>query len=67
MSDTCFFCAAEKAEQSLVCSASGRNTAIPAPLLAEHQALSHKRDRLQAELVDARARLASRQRKATAS
>ena len=65
MSDTCFFCAANTAEPSLVCPACGRDTAIPAPLLAEHQALSHKRDRLQAELVEARARLASRQRKST--
>jgi hypothetical protein len=63
MSDTCFFCAVDRAEQSLVCPSCGRDTAVPAPLLAEHQALSHKRDRLKAELVDARARLASRQRK----
>jgi hypothetical protein len=67
MPDTCFFCAADKAEQSLVCPSCGRDTAIPAPLLAEHQALSHKRDRLQAELVDARARLASRRHKPTSA
>ena len=33
---------------------------IPLPLAAEHQALSQKRDRLRAELVEAKARLESR-------
>jgi len=63
MPETCFFCKAEKDEQSLVCSACGRDTAIPSSLAAEHQALSQKRDRLRAELVEAKARLESRRRK----
>jgi hypothetical protein len=57
MSELCFFCAAEKGEQSLVCSSCGRDVAIPAALMAEHQSLSLKRDRLCAELVEAKARL----------
>ena len=63
MPETCFFCQSEKDEQAPVCPACGRDTAIPAPLAAEHQALSQKRDRLRADLIEARARLASRQRK----
>jgi hypothetical protein len=63
MPETCFFCKGEQNEQSLVCTACGRDTAIPAPLAAEHQALSQKRDRLRADLVEARARLASLRRK----
>ena len=63
MPETCFFCQAEKDEQALVCAACGRDTAVPAPLAAEHHALLQKRDRLRADLVEARARLASRQRK----
>ena len=64
MPEACFFCQAEKDEQSLVCPTCGRDTAIPLPLAAEHQALSQKRDRLRADLVEAKARLESRRRKA---
>jgi hypothetical protein len=63
MPETCFFCAAEKDEQALVCPACSRDTAIPAPLAAEHQVLMQKRDRLRAELVAAKERLALRRRK----
>ena len=63
MAETCFFCKAEKDDQSLVCPACGRDTAVPAPLAAEHQALLQKRDRLRADLVEAKAGLASRRRK----
>ena len=59
MSEACFFCKAAKDEQSLVCSACGRDEAIPAPLRAEHHALLQMRDRLRAELVEAKARLQS--------
>jgi len=63
MPETCFFCQAEKHEQARVCPACGRDTAIPAPLAAEHQALSQKRARLRADLVEAKARLMSRRHK----
>jgi hypothetical protein len=63
MPETCFFCKAEKDEQSLACPACGRDTAIPSSLAAEHQALSQKRDRLRADLVEAMARLESHRRK----
>jgi hypothetical protein len=63
MPETCFFCKAEKVEQAFVCPACGRDTAIPAPLAAEHQALLQKRDRLRSELVEAKARLESHRRK----
>ena len=63
MPETCFFCKVEKDEQALVCPACGRDAAIPAPLAAEHQALSQKRDRLRADLVEARARLETLRRK----
>jgi hypothetical protein len=63
MPETCFFCKTEKDEQSLVCPACGRDTAIPSPLAAEHQVLLQKRDRLRAELVEAKALLGLRRRK----
>jgi hypothetical protein len=63
MPETCFFCKAEKDEQALVCTACGRDTAVPESLAAEHQALLQKRDRLRANLIEARARLASRRRR----
>ena len=62
MPETCFFCKAERDEQALVCPSCGRDTAVPAALAAEHQALLQKRDRLRADLVEARARLASRRK-----
>jgi hypothetical protein len=63
MPETCFFCKAGKDEHALVCPACGRDIAVPLPLAAEHQALLQKRDRLRAELVEAKARLESRRRK----
>jgi hypothetical protein len=63
MPETCFFCKTDKDEHALVCPVCGRDTAVPLPLAAEHQALSQKRDRLRAELVEAKARLASRRRR----
>jgi hypothetical protein len=63
MPEACFFCKAEKDEQALVCPGCGRDTAVPAPLATEHQALLQKRDRLRADLVEAKARLAARLRK----
>jgi len=63
MPEICFFCRTENDGHALVCPACGRDTAIPSPLAAEHQALSQKRDRLRADLVDAKARLESRRRK----
>jgi len=63
MPGTCFFCKAEQDEQAFVCPACGRDTAIPAPLVTEHHALLQKRDRLRSDLIEAKARLASRRRK----
>jgi hypothetical protein len=63
MPGICFFCKTEKDERALVCPACGRDTAIPLTLAAEHQALSEKRDRLRAELAEAKARLESQRRK----
>ena len=63
MAENCFFCNAAKDEQAAVCPACSRDTAVPAPLAAEHHALLQKRDRLRAELIEAKARLASRRRK----
>jgi len=63
MPEICLFCKAKRDEQALVCAACGRDVAVPAPLAAEHQALLQKRDRLRADLVEAKARLAARRRK----
>jgi hypothetical protein len=63
MPETCFFCKVESDGQVLVCTACGRDTAVPESLAAEHQALLQKRDRLRADLIEAKARLASRRRK----
>jgi hypothetical protein len=62
MPEICFFCKTEKDERALVCPACGRDTAVPLALAAEHQALSQKRDRLRAELAEAKARLESHRR-----
>jgi hypothetical protein len=63
MTEACFFCGVEKDKRGLVCPACGRDTAIPAPLADEHQALLSKRDSLRAELIDAKARLELHRRK----
>ena len=59
MTEICFFCKTENDTHALVCPACSRDTAVPAALAAEHQALSQKRDRLRAELAEAKARLKS--------
>jgi hypothetical protein len=56
----CPFCAVEKDELAPVCGKCGRDTAIPEVLIAEVVDLRKKRDTLQAELVQANARLAAR-------
>ncbi len=56
----CPFCLAEKDEQAPVCTACGRDTAIPSALLAERTELLQKRDRLRAELERAQARLSTK-------
>jgi hypothetical protein len=63
MSEKCFFCKTENDVQALVCPACGRDIAIPSALAAEHQALSQKRDRLRAELAEAKAKLKSLRQK----
>jgi len=63
MPEVCFFCKIEKDEHALVCLTCGRDTAVPSALAAEHLALSQKRDRLRAELAEAKARLNSVRRK----
>ena len=67
MAEACFYCRGEKDEGAIVCPKCGRDTAIPSPLAAEHQALSQKRDRLRADLAEAKARLASHRRKPNSS
>ena len=57
MPETCFFCQTESDARTLECAACGRDTAIPSTLAAELQALTQKRDRLRAELAEAKARL----------
>ena len=56
----CPFCHSEKSEQAPVCSNCGRDTAVPAALLAERTELLQKRDKLRAELERAQARLAAK-------
>ncbi len=63
MPETCFFCKTDIDAGALVCRACGRDRAVPSALAAEHQALSQKRDRLRAELAEAKARLNSLRQK----
>lgn len=56
----CPFCHSDKDEQAPVCSNCGRDTAVPAALLAERAELLQKRDKLRAELERAQARLSTR-------
>ena len=56
----CPFCHSEKDEEAPVCASCGRDTAVPAALLAERADLLQKRDRLRAELETAQARLAAK-------
>jgi hypothetical protein len=59
----CPFCNREIDDQAPVCAACGRDTAIPATLIAERAELLAKRDSLRAELAAASARLAERRRR----
>jgi hypothetical protein len=61
----CPFCKKELADLALVCSACGRDTAIPESLIAERTELLAKRDSLRSELATASARLAARRRRKT--
>jgi hypothetical protein len=63
MPEPCYFCQTKPEEPALVCSDCGRDIGIPQPLAAEHQALLQKRDRLRAELAEAKARLTARRRR----
>ena len=58
----CPFCISEMDERALVCPVCNRDVAIPAALLAEREELLRKRDRVRAELAEARARLVARKR-----
>jgi hypothetical protein len=55
---TCPFCQSDTAEGALVCSACGRDIAIPASLIAERDALLRKREMMHEELRHAEAEIA---------
>jgi hypothetical protein len=59
----CPYCTGETDERALVCPTCNRDVAIPASLRAEHEELLKKRDRLRADLAEARARLELLKRK----
>ena len=59
----CPFCKKEMSELALVCSACGRDTAVPESLIAELAELLTKRDALRSELSTANARLAAGRRR----
>ena len=59
----CPFCKTEMSELALVCSACGRDTAVPESLIAELAELLTKRDDLRSELSTANARVAARRRR----
>ena len=59
----CPFCKKEMSELALVCSACGRDTAVPESLIAELAELLTKRDALRSELATANARLAAGRRR----
>ena len=63
----CPFCHSEKDEEAPVCASCGRDTAVPAALLAERADLLQKRDRLRAELETAQARLAAKRARVSRS
>ena len=56
----CPFCHSDKDEQAPVCASCGRDTLVPAPLLAERRELLQKCDGLRAQLERAQAQLASK-------
>ena len=53
----CPFCVEENGPDATVCRVCHRDIVIPAPLRAEHQELSRKREQLRLELYRAKARL----------
>ena len=55
---TCPYCQSDIVEDALVCSACGRDVAIPASLIAERDALLRKRDMIHEELRKAEAEIA---------
>jgi hypothetical protein len=59
----CPFCLADADDAASVCQVCNRDIAVPPSLVAEYEALMRKRDRLLAELADARHKLQQRRRK----
>jgi hypothetical protein len=59
----CPYCHGETDAEALVCPTCSRDVAIPASLRAEHEELLKKRDKLRADLAQARARLELLKRK----
>jgi hypothetical protein len=55
---TCPYCQSDIVEEALVCSACGRDIAIPASLIAERDALLRKREVIHDELRKAEAEIA---------
>ena len=55
---TCPYCQSDTVEGALVCSACGRDIAIPASLIAERDALLRKREMIHEELRKAEAEIA---------
>lgn len=60
MAQQCPYCASEVAPEALVCPNCSRDVVIPETLRLEHEELLRKRDRLRAELAEAKAQLAAR-------
>ena len=54
----CPYCRSQNADEALVCSACGRDVAIPASLIAERDALLRKREMIHEELRKAEAEVA---------
>ncbi|MBV8701176.1 hypothetical protein [Bradyrhizobium sp.] len=54
----CPYCQSDTGEEALVCSACGRDIAIPASLIAERDALLRKREMIRDELHKAEAKIA---------
>ena len=55
---TCPYCQSDIVEQALVCSACGRDIAIPASLIAERDVLLRRREMIHEELRKAEAEIA---------
>jgi hypothetical protein len=56
----CIFCISEIEDAATVCPACQRDLAVPVALLKERDELLRKRDRLASDLIDAKAKIASR-------